>query len=89
MAAIDWGGEVAADLNLKAEIPPMLIVHTEDDQKFILGSKTYHVALDDAKFPNDFLLYPTRGRGYGLSSQKDAQAWPQTAMEWLHKVVIH
>jgi acetyl esterase/lipase len=84
----DKGGHVAPDLNLKANIPPTLIVHTEDDMAFVPGSKVYHAALDEAKVPNQFLLYPTGGHGYGLHCTKDARVWPQAALEWLQKVGI-
>lgn len=87
-AYLERDGRVATDLNLKARIPPTLIVHTEDDQKYILGSKLYHTALDEAKIPNQFLLYPTGGHGYGLHCQKDARVWPQAALEWLHQTGI-
>jgi len=84
----DKEGHVASDLNLKAKIPPTLIVHTEDDKTFVPGSKLYHAALDEAKVPNEFLLYPTGGHGYGLRCTKDAKAWPQAALEWLHKIGV-
>ena len=84
----DKAGHVAPDLNLKANIPPTLIVHSEDDPNLVPGSKVYHAALDAAKVPNEFLLYPTGGHGYGLHSTGDASVWPQAALEWLHKVGV-
>ena len=57
-------------MNLKAKIPPTLIVHTEDDEKYVVGSKLYHAALQAAKVPNKFLLYAVGGHGYGLRSTK-------------------
>ncbi len=73
---------------MKANIPPTLIVSTEDDKTFVTGSKVYHAALDKAKVPNRFLLYATGGHGYGLRSEKEVRAWPQAALEWLHKIGI-
>jgi acetyl esterase/lipase len=84
----DKNGHVAPDLNLKANIPPTLIVHSEDDKTFVPGSKLYHTALDEAKAPNRFLLYPTGGHGYGLRCTRDARAWPQDCLDWLHKLGI-
>jgi lysophospholipase L1-like esterase len=84
----DKSGHVAPDLNLKANIPPTLIVHSGDDKTFVPGSKLYHAALDEAKVPNQFLLYPTGGHGYGLRCTRDAKAWPHDALEWLHKIGI-
>lgn len=87
-AYLDKDGQVAPDLNLKANIPPTLIVHTEDDKTFVTGSKVYHAALREAKVPNEFLLYHTGGHGYGLRSEKDVRAWPQAALDWLHKIGV-
>jgi|GEM_PF-357975 len=87
-AYLEKDGQVATDLNLKARIPPTLIVSTEDDKTFVNGSKLYHAALDGAKAPNEFLLYPTGGHGYGLRSEKDVRVWPQAALDWLHKIGI-
>jgi hypothetical protein len=35
--------------------------------------------------PNEYLLYPTGGHGYGLQCTKDARVWPDAALKWLHK----
>jgi acetyl esterase/lipase len=85
-AYLDQDGRVTSDLNLNARIPPTLIVHTEDDRSFVAGSKLYHAALEEAKVPNQFLLYPTGGHGYGLRCTGDAKAWPKAALEWLRKL---
>ena len=62
-----------------------LIVHTEDDKPFVPGSKRYHAALDAAKVPHEFKLYPTGGHGYGLRCTGDAKAWPDDTLAWLRK----
>ncbi|WP_425619469.1 alpha/beta hydrolase [Anatilimnocola sp. NA78] len=82
----DKNGKVAADLNLKAKIPPTLIVHSDDDKSHVIGSKIYHAALDEAKVAHEFQLYPTGGHGYGLHSEKEARVWPEDALKWLTKV---
>lgn len=87
-AYLEKDGQIAPDLNLKANIPPTLIVQTEDDKTFINGGKIYHAALDEAKVPNQFLLYPTGGHGYALRSAKDVRVWPQAALVWLRKIGI-
>ncbi len=84
-AYLERDGKIATELNLKAKIPPTLIVHNEDDKTFIAGSKIYHAALDEAKVQNTFLLYQTGGHGYGLRSTKDVGAWTKDAAEWLKK----
>ena len=81
----DKSGQVSPDLNLKASLPPTLIVHTEDDKPFVPGSKRYHAALEAAKVPHEFKLYPTGGHGYGLRCTGDAKAWPDDTLAWLRK----
>lgn len=85
----DRNGHIAPDLNLKARIPPTLIVHSEDDKTFIAGSKLYDAALSAAGVPHRFNLYPTGGHGYGLRCTRDARAWPQDALEWLRSIGIY
>ncbi|HRH97471.1 MAG TPA: prolyl oligopeptidase family serine peptidase [Prosthecobacter sp.] len=80
---------VAPDLNLKAAIPPTLIVHSHDDKTHVVGSKIYHAALLEAKVAHEFLLYPTGGHGYALHCDRDAKAWPEHTLAWLSKVGMH
>ena len=82
----DKAGHVAPDLNLKAGIPPTLIVHSDDDKTHVVGSKVYHAALLEGKIAHEFLLYPTGGHGYGLHCDRDAKAWPGHTLAWLSKV---
>lgn len=79
----DKAGQVSPDLNLKAGIPPTLIVHSEDDKTHVVGSKIYHEALNAAKIAHEFKLYPTGGHGYALHCERDAKAWPEDALKWL------
>lgn len=79
----DKAGQVSPDLNLKADIPPTLIVHSEDDKPFVPGSKLYAAALAAAGRSHRFLLYPTGGHGYGLHCEREAKTWPDDAMKWL------
>jgi len=84
----DRNGHISPDLNLQADIPPTLIVHSEDDKTFAPGSKLYDAALTSAKIPHKFLLYPTGGHGYGLRCTKDAKAWPEAAVAWLRGIYM-
>ena len=81
----DKKGGLSSDLDLKADVPPTLIVHSEDDSKFILGSRLYSTALEGEKLPHSFLLYRTGGYGYGLHCEREAKAWPVDAADWLQK----
>lgn len=83
----DKAGHTAPDLNLKAQIPPTLIVHSEDDKPHVPGSKVYDAALTEAKVAHEFMLYPTGGHGYGLHCDREARVWPADALKWLQKVL--
>ncbi|MCB1127710.1 MAG: alpha/beta hydrolase [Verrucomicrobiae bacterium] len=84
----DQQGHVSPDLDPTANIPPTLLVHSEDDRTHVPGSKVYHAALETAKVPHKFQLYPTGGHGYGLHCEQDARAWPEDALEWLASIGI-
>ena len=84
----DRNGHISPELNLKANIPPTLIIHSEDDLRFVPGSKCYNAALDQTKVVHELKCYPTGGHGYGLHCTKDAKVWPLAAVEWLHKLGI-
>ena len=45
-AYLEKDRRVAPELNLKASIPPTLIISTEDDETFVRGCKLYHAALE-------------------------------------------
>ena len=79
-------GGVSPDLNLKANLPPTLIIHSEDDRTHVTGSKIYHAALEAAKIPHGFKLYPTGGHGYGLHCEREAKAWPEDTLKWLQTI---
>jgi acetyl esterase/lipase len=87
-AYLEKDGKVSPDLDLKVNVPPTLIIHSEDDHTFVSGSKLYHAALDAAKLPNELVLYPTGGHGYALHCTRDARAWPEAALAWLHKIGV-
>jgi acetyl esterase/lipase len=87
-AYLEVDGKLAPEIKVSTNIPPTLIVHTEDDHAFVQGSKLYHAALDEAKVVNEFQLFPTGGHGYGLRSNKDVKVWPDRCADWLHKLGI-
>ncbi len=84
----DKAGHVSPDLNLKASIPPTLIVHSEDDKTHVVGSNIYHAALNASKIAHEFKLYPTGGHGYGLHCERDAKAWPDDALKWMATIGV-
>ena len=87
-AYLEKDGQTAPDLDLKAKIPPTMIVSTEDDAISIGGSRIYHAALDAAKVSNQLFIYPDGGHGYALRSDKSVRVWPQAAADWLRKLGV-
>lgn len=79
-------GQVATDLKVSSNIPPTLIIHSDDDKRHVTGSKTYHEALNAVKVAHEFKLYSTGGHGYGLRCELEAKAWPEDAMKWLEGI---
>jgi lysophospholipase L1-like esterase/predicted esterase len=87
-AYLEQDGKIANDLNLAADIPATLIVHSEDDQRFIQGSKIYAAALTETNHINHFLFYQSGGHGYGLHCELEARVWPQDTENWLRNMGI-
>lgn len=83
----DGKGGLSPELPLKENLPPTLIVHTEDDTRHVTGSNIFHKVLEDAKVTHEFRLYPTGGHGYGLHCEGDARAWPEDALRWLKELL--
>ena len=87
-AYLEKKGTIVPELNLRAQIPPTLIVVAEDDRSYVLSSKVYAAELHKAKIPNKLLLYTIGGHGFGLRSDKEAKAWPEAALAWLREIKI-
>lgn len=84
-AYLERGGKIATDLNLKADIPPTLLVHCEDDTTYVPSSKVYAEALKAGNHPYKLLLYPAGGHGHGLRSEDAVRAWPKDAEKWFRE----
>ncbi|MEI8340213.1 MAG: alpha/beta hydrolase [Verrucomicrobiota bacterium] len=78
-------GKLAGNLPVNAKTPPTFMVHTEDDNSFVSGTKLYQAALQAANVPNDFFLCTEGGHGYGLRSKGEVRDWPKKCREWLIK----
>ncbi len=87
-AYLEKEGTIVPEVNLTAKIPPTLIVVAEDDKTYVLSSKVYHAALDEAKVRNKMLIYASGGHGFGLRSDKEAKVWPDAALAWLREIKV-
>lgn len=82
-AYLGKGGVLASDLDLTADIPPTLILHSKDDANYVPGSVLYDTALTAAGKQHTFINYPTGGHGYAMRCELEARAWPLACLEWL------
>lgn len=76
-------GGVAPEVSPRADQPPTLLVHAEDDHAFIAGSKAYAAALAMHGKAHRFFFYPTGGHGHGLSASGAAKTWPVDVLPWM------
>lgn len=84
-AFLERKGVVPPELIPKPGTPPTLIIHTEDDVKFVPGSRLYAAALAAENIPHELLVYATGGHGYGLRSTGDVRLWPEACLAWLRQ----
>jgi acetyl esterase/lipase len=75
--------EVAPELKITSQTPPTFIAQTDDDHAFIMGTKAYYAALQQAHVPSSFAEFDKGGHGYGLRSKSAVKAWPDKCEAWL------
>lgn len=82
--------EVTEELPITDKIPPTFIIHTEDDEAFVGGSKLYGPALKKVGVPVEFHLFEKGGHGYGLRpSENEVSNWPELCGKWLAESIIN
>ena len=86
-AYLKKGGAPA--LPVSRDTPPTLIVHTEDDRRFIAGSKMYFESLQKAGVMSRFLLFKKGGHGYGMRVKDGPLAqWTRQCGQWIKENVM-
>lgn len=76
--------ELAPDIRVSKESPPMFFVHAGDDRVLPNNSVAMYLALKRAGVPAELHVYASGGHGFGLRpSEKPASAWPQRCADWL------
>ena len=71
--------------NLKAP-PPFFIVATEDDKKWVAGSKLLAEQLTKENLNHEVHVLPKGGHGFGVKPENPAgKAWPPLVLEWIAK----
>lgn len=64
-------------------MPPTMVVHTDDDRRFIAGSRAYIATLKAAGQTVQSLMYATGGHRFGLVASGGVKQWPEDVLPWL------
>jgi acetyl esterase/lipase len=81
--------ELAADIRVRKECPPMFLVHAGNDGVPADNSVHMYLALKRAGVPAELHVYATGGHGFGLRHSEDAvSTWPQRCEDWLRHLKV-
>jgi acetyl esterase/lipase len=76
--------ELAPDIRVRKECPPMFFAHANDDPIKPDNSARMYLALKHAGVPAELHIYSTGGHGFGLRpTEKPCSTWPQRCGEWM------
>ncbi len=79
--------QLAPEIKVTGEVPPTMIIQTEDDKFLIDSSIFYYYALKQANVPAWMHLYSTGGHGYGLRDTGCmVNEWPDRAEDWFQEL---
>lgn len=80
----EQGDQVAADLPLSTNTPPMFLAMSQDDPVRVENALGFSAGLKQAKVPFELHIYPTGGHGYGLRrTENPVTSWPDRAADWM------
>jgi acetyl esterase/lipase len=81
--------ELAPEIRISGQTPPMFLAHAGDDGDTAEGSIQIWLALKKAKVPAELHIYNSGGHGFGMRpTGKPASTWPQRCEEWLRDIKI-
>jgi acetyl esterase/lipase len=77
--------EVASDLRVSDQTPPILLVHASDDKvSSVEHSVVMYLALERAKVPTELHIYASGGHGFGVrKSDQPCCTWTERSVDWL------
>ena len=79
--------KLAPEVKVSSDVPPTMIVQTQDDKFFINSSLFYYYALKEAKVPAWLHLYSEGDHGYGLRKRGyQVDEWPIRATDWFREL---
>ena len=82
------GYSMAEELPVTSDVPPTLLIQTQDDASFIDSSIAYYIALKAANVPVAMHLFADGGHGYGLRKHgNSSDTWPTLAEAWLKRIL--
>lgn len=83
-AYIDGEGfRLAEEVKISENVPPTMMIQTEDDVDYVNSSIFYFFALKEAKIPAWLHIYSSGGHGYGLRDTGHAvNEWHKRAEDW-------
>lgn len=83
---VDLIEKFSLEQNLHYQVPPIMIVHAEDDSVVNVGNSDNFVEqLKLRKIPHLFLRYKSGGHGFGLKPKKGGAIaeWPSIFIDWV------
>jgi acetyl esterase/lipase len=76
--------ELAPDIRVRKDCPPMFFAHAGDDGVKADNSVLMYLALKRAGVPAELHIYASGGHGFGLRpSNQPCSTWPKTCADWL------
>jgi acetyl esterase/lipase len=81
--------QLAEDIHVTKECPPMFFVHAGDDGVPVENSVVMYLALKRAGVPAELHVYASGGHGFGLRpSQHPCTTWPERCADWLQNLGV-
>ncbi len=74
----------SSEFNVKANTPPTMLVHAEDDDVVnVKNSLYFYQALLKNKVPASMIIYPKGGHGFGLNNKTTPDKWINHCKNWM------
>lgn len=74
----------SSEFNVKANTPPTMLVHAEDDGAVnVKNSLYFYQALLKNQVPANLIVYPKGGHGFGLNNSTTPDKWMEHCKNWM------
>lgn len=78
-------GEIAPEFLPLVDVPPVLVLHNDDDPRFVKGSRAFVAEFRRQGLDIEAVFYPDGGHGYGLRSSKSVKVWADEMVSWFRR----